>query len=369
MKLVKQYSILLFLSFFALILQAQEKKSKLHHTDGPYIFREANILKFLRVSEKGISTEQNIPVSQSFSVKSHSGKISFDVTLQIPRTPKWKYEHTGDILIISDPHGNLEAFVSILKAQEVINENYEWSFGHNDLVVIGDVFDRGNDVLPIFWLIYKLEYEAVKAGGKVHFLYGNHEDLVLRNDIRYVKDKYKHLAEELKTDYNKLWLVDNELGYWLKNRNTIEIIGDNLFVHAGLSKEFLDQDWNIPEVNDIMNAYIGLDRIERDKSEKAKFLFGSNGPIWYRGMVHSEEKYNPIAENDVDAILRKYDVNRIFVGHTIFKEVSTFYNKKVIGVNVDNKKNLEKGRSRGVLIKNGKKYLIYDDPSKNKEME
>ena len=34
-------------------------------------------------------------------------------------------------------------------------------------MIIGDIFDRGKDVPQIFWLFYKLEEEAAKAGGHV----------------------------------------------------------------------------------------------------------------------------------------------------------------------------------------------------------
>ena len=36
-------------------------------------------------------------------------------------------------------------------------------------------------------------------------------------------------------------------------------------------------------------------------------------------------------------IMDRYKAKHIIVGHTIFKDISTFYNGKVIGVNVDNK--------------------------------
>jgi len=49
------------------------------------------------------------------------------------------------------------------------------------------------------------------------------------------------------------------------------------------------------------------------------------------------------------------------VGHTIFKDISTFYNGKVIAVNVDNKENRKKKRGRAVLIDNGVYYVVGDD--------
>mgnify|MGYP000243614500 CR=1 FL=1 len=36
---------------------------------------------------------------------------------------------------------------------------------------------------------YKLEEEAAKAGGHVSFMLGNHEPMVLANDLRYTKEK------------------------------------------------------------------------------------------------------------------------------------------------------------------------------------
>lgn len=62
----------------------------------------------------------------------------------------------------------------------------------NHLMIIGDIFDRGKDVPQIFWLFYKLEEEAAKAGGHVSFILGNHEPMVLANDLRYTKENIKY---------------------------------------------------------------------------------------------------------------------------------------------------------------------------------
>ena len=45
-------------------------------------------------------------------------------------------------------------------------------------------------------------------------------------------------------------------------------------------------------------------------------------------------------------MLKRYDVEHIIVGHTIFKDISTFYDGRVIGVNVDNEENRKKKRGR-----------------------
>ena len=244
----------------------------------------------------------------------------------------------------------------------MIDADYNWIFGANQLVIIGDVFDRGVDVLPIYWLIYKLEKEAEDAGGKVTFLIGNHETMVLGNDLRYVKKKYTQLADTLGMTYPELW-QKSELGHWLKTRNSIQVVGDNLFVHAGLSKEFLDRNYDIPTVNEIVSDGLFLTKKERniDKGSDLSFMFATYGPIWYRGMVRSADKYHPLDRDDLRKILEKYNVNRIFVGHTIFDDITTFYHYKVIAVNVDNQENKETERGRGVMIeKDGSMFVVYD---------
>lgn len=337
----------------------------LKEIDGPYIFHNEEGIKSIRVSEFGVEiTQHEVRIKEKpFWVSSQDGKHKFEVTLRDITRPQWKYEQTDSIFVMSDPHANVDAFVAILQAHKIIDDRYNWNFGKNRLMIIGDVFDRGDDVLPIFWLIYKIQGEAEKAGGSVHFLLGNHEEMVMWNDVRYANKKYKDLAIILDKPQKEMWTGDSELGHWLRTRNMIEVIGDNLFVHAGLSKEFLDQKWDIAQMNDSISAHLGENKKERNQSEVAKFLFTSNGPFWYRGMVHSEEKYNPIKDKDVNRILKFYNVSRILVGHTIFDEVSTFYKGKVIAVNVSNQKNREAGRSRAAFITRAGVFKVYDDPT------
>lgn len=363
MKSIRQFLILAYIFLCSSVLLAQVDTISFKAIDGPYVFHKNNNIEVVRVSDNGLVIEKENK-EKPLWVSSQDGKHTFEVKLHDIKRSQWEYKQPNKMLVISDPHGNIDAFISILKAQEIINDEYKWVFGKGHLVIIGDVFDRGDDVLPIFWLIYKLEAEASKVGGCVHFLLGNHEEMILRNDVRYANKKYLKLAEKLNLDYSDLWKEDSELGRWLLTRNTIEKIGDNLIVHAGLSKEMLEKSWTIPQINDSVSSYIHLSRDERDNVESAKLLFRSNGPLWYRGMVKAGEKYDPISEADIDALLKLYNVKRIYVGHTIFDEVSTFFDGKINAVNVDNKKNLEAGKSRGIMVIKNKKYLIYDDPQK-----
>ena len=70
---------------------------------------------------------------------------------------------------MSDPHANLECVISLLQANKVIDKNLNWIYKKNQLMIIGDIFDRGYDATQIFWLVYKLEAEAEKLVEKYIF--------------------------------------------------------------------------------------------------------------------------------------------------------------------------------------------------------
>ena len=301
----------------------KEKKEKLSG-DGPYILYQADgSTRVINVNKKGRITDKTyatLPKDFSFRVTDHEGRYPFDVKLHPLKRPEWQYTRPEKVFVMSDPHGR------------------------------------------IFWLFYKLEDEAAKAGGHVSFLLGNHEALVLSNDLRYTKDKYKLLAEKLGVEYPSLFGTNTELGRWLATRNTMQIIGTDLYVHAGLGKLFYDKDLNIPTVNEEMSRALFMSKKERKAlSPLTDFLYGNDGPIWYRGLVRKDPKYKPLAQDSLRMMLDRYMIKHIFVGHTIFKDISTFYNGKVIAVNVDNKENRKKKRGRAVLIDNGVYYVVGDD--------
>ena len=77
-------------------------------------------------------------------------------------------------------------------------------------------------------------------------------------------------------------------------------------------------------------------------------------------MVKDDPKYNPIAADTLQMVLERYDVDRVIVGHTIFNEVTSFHQGKVIGVNVDNDKNRKHHRTRALLVEGGETWLVGD---------
>ena len=342
----------------------KEKKEELS-ADGPYVlYQPDGKIRVISIDVKGKITDNTyptLPKDFTLHVTDHKGNYPFDVKLHPIRRPDWQYAQPAKVFVMSDPHGRLDCVISLLRGNGIIDKNYKWSFGNNHLMIIGDIFDRGKDVPQIFWLFYKLEDEAAQAGGHVSFMLGNHEPMVLANDLRYTKGKYKLLAEKLGVEYPRLFAPDTELGRWIGTRNTMQIIGNDLYVHAGLGKQFYDHNLNIPTVNEEVSKALFMNKKERKAlSPLTAFLYGNDGPIWYRGLVRKDAKYHPMPQDSLQMVMERYKARHIIVGHTIFKDISTFYNGKVIGVNVDNKENRKKKRGRAILITNGTYYVVGD---------
>ena len=325
---------------------------------GPYIIynNDATVTKIsfdtaLNMFAKHYPHRDSIGV---ITVWSHEGDYEFSFKLQEKfYTPPARYHSLPEkMLVLSDPHGDLVSLVKTLKGNKVIDENFNWIFGNGHLTMLGDVQDRGNDQTTIFWLLYKLFAEARKAGGYLHLFAGNHEAIVTQHDERYLTPKYPKIAEIMGLKYGDLYNNSTELGRWINSRNTIQIMDNILFVHAGISKQLIDLPLSIEQINDTVRKYIALPRSATENSSHAHLIMRTNGPLWYRGLIDNTHQ-----ESVIDKILARYgttnkSVEKIICGHTRVNEVSSFYNGKVFCTDVTNvrKNNITTGKSVGMMI-------------------
>ena len=333
--------------------------------DGPYILYGPGGVDVIEVNVHGdISREHwdRLPEGFTFRVTDHRGKYPFEVSLRPFARLDWQLPDIPDrTFVMSDPHGRLDCVIDLLQGNRVIDENLKWAYGTDRLVVIGDIADRGNDMTAIYWFFYKLQQEAADAGGSVVMLLGNHEPMEFAGDMRYATPKYKILPRLLGMEFKDLIGPDSELGRWIASWNTVSVIGRDLFTHAGVGKDFYDWNLPVPEVNAKISKALFMKNKERKAlSDTLDFLYGSYGPIWYRGLVTDEPKRRPVSADTLDLIRARYQVDHIIVGHTIFRNVRTFYDGRVIDVNVDNPVNRKKRRSRALLIENGAYYSVTD---------
>ncbi|EKX51166.1 hypothetical protein GUITHDRAFT_161633 [Guillardia theta CCMP2712] len=82
------------------------------------------------------------------------------------------------LVAIGDLHGDIVATRRALRLAEVLHpERDEWVGGKTVVVQVGDQLDRGDDELQILSLLRKLAVQARQHEGALHVLIGNHEIL------------------------------------------------------------------------------------------------------------------------------------------------------------------------------------------------
>lgn len=256
-----------------------------------------------------------------------------------------EYRKVGSIFVVSDIHGHYEHLVNLLRANEIIDVNLDWAFGKGHLVIDGDVFDRGDRVTECLWLIFNLEQQAEKHGGMVHYLLGNHELLILKdNDKNYAHEKYILPYAKAGVDYHDLFSREYVLGQWLHTKNVAVKINRILFVHGGIPPYFVDQKRTIELMNLSVNQYMS--------DTSGVTLNGDDiiiEPMWYRGYFENTDM-----GSDLDRICKFYKVDKIIVGHTPVDQVKLLQDNYVIGVGVHF--NGPDRPAQGLLISNDKFY-------------
>jgi hypothetical protein len=278
--------------------------------------------------------------------------FSFNLKDSLVQEPA-EYALPDKMLILSDIEGNFKGFTMILRGAGVIDTALNWSFGNGHLVLNGDFFDRGLNVTQTLWFIYKLEQQAAQASGKVHFILGNHEIMNLTGKHKYVRNQYLKNADTLKFAYDEWYTPKTELGRWLRTKNVIEKLGNMLFTHGGISKDLAQLNTPIQQINSIAKNYI--DKPKPDKNDKAAYLIAATpeSPYWYRGMAEES-----MSKEEVATALKKYNVDKVIIAHTILGKIKYLYNKQVIAIDLPHQENWDKGFMNALWYQNGKFYII-----------
>src|SRR5688572_33372586 len=97
------------------------------------------------------------------------------------------------IVAIGDLHGDFEAWRAIAAASGLADSKGRWTGGNATLVQMGDIVDRGPDSLKIIHDLMKLQREAPKRGGRVIVVLGNHEAMMMTDDMRYVRSEERRV--------------------------------------------------------------------------------------------------------------------------------------------------------------------------------
>ena len=282
------------------------------------------------------------------------------------------YENVSHIIEISDIEGNFNALYSFLISNNVMDKNYNWIFGNGHVVFLGDFVDRGTQSIQVLWLIYKLEQEAVKQGGKVHYILGNHEILNIQgagyNDNVLIKDEqYNTASVAFGKSHEILHSSKSELGKWLRTKNSIEKIGNYTFVHGGLSPKIISFKPGLDNINNTIRENIEHDLYNNPKKNKlANFLIGREGPLWFRGLVMKYKYYDKVTQSEFKKIQNYFKSPKIVIGHTGVNDIETGFDGGLIKTDVTHGQEKISGRTKGLLIENGIEYKIDDKGNRSK---
>jgi hypothetical protein len=246
--------------------------------------------------------------------------------------PATRYPAAGRIVAIGDVHGDLDATRRALKLAGAIDDEDRWIGGNLVLVQTGDQLDRGGDERAILHLFHRLAREAAAAGGAVHALNGNHELMNAHLDLRYItEDGFLDFADVATSDMVAsdpvlaayppeqrgrvaAFRPGGPYAMMLAERNTIVMVGDNVFVHGGV----------LPE-----HARYGIERINRETrawlrgfGSPPASTRGANSPIWTR--LYSSD-VDDAACASLEVALAMLGARRMVVGHSVHRQGITSY--------------------------------------------
>jgi hypothetical protein len=211
--------------------------------------------------------------------------------------------------------------------------------------------DRWDYAKEILNLIRDLEKESAAAGGMVHFLIGNHEEMnMLGFSFRYGYVTIKQFQSFLPKDYveakeakfkekagnggdsSKLWksLIDDsaaqlyytrtfnkDYGRWIAEHNAVIKINDTVFLHAGFSEQF--SNWKLETINSVLTRELKTNMDDIDSwgepvsLRRGRIIYQPRGPLWHRDLVSKDEA---LMEEEFSRILANLGAKSMVVAHT-----------------------------------------------------
>lgn len=225
------------------------------------------------------------------------------------------------IIAIGDLHGDYQATLNSLQLAKVIKLNgtrWTWCGGKTHVIQVGDQIDRkcredvkGGDEdseIKIMKLLDYLDGQAIRDGGRILSLVGNHELLSCRGQFQYVSPKgLAHFGGEEKR--HEAFRPGGEMAkYMAEHRYAVVKIGAFMFVHAGITPKIADK-YTIPQINQKCRDYLAGKLAWNSELNE---LFESNdGILWTRHLGGPR----PNCEK-LDHVLNKWNARAMVIGHT-----------------------------------------------------
>lgn len=327
--------------------------------DGPYVnWIDAKTAEIITIVKGKVSRQRIQELTQPRVIEQLTPRVkSLTLDPAPPSSPKSEWEQPSRLMAISDLEGNYLNAVRFLENNKVIDNQGRWIWGDGHLVLVGDLVDRGKSVTELMWLIHRLENEAIKAGGRVHYVLGNHEAMVMGGDLRYIHPKYLFTSTRIGITYDQLHGPNTEIGRWWRSKNGVTRVGDLLFVHGGYSPKLDAAKLEIEQLNRLIRN--GLPPRKTIGTTPATNPVGDmHGPFWYRGYFpqHAAAWGGLATPDQLKQILNRHNAKHVVIGHTVVDQVGPIDESGfVLGIDV---KWADPEKCEGLLQEKGVLYRV-----------
>jgi len=257
------------------------------------------------------------------------------------------------IIAIGDIHGDYKVAIKSLKLAKVIDDNMNWIGNDTVVVQVGDQIDRcrpfqkkciepeatsGDEAsdIKILKLFNELHKKAIKHGGAVISLLGNHELMNVMGNMNYVSYKGleefknykdpKHPDMRFSSDENArayAFKPGNEYAKLLGcSRLTSVVIGSFIFVHGGIVPEFMVKNDvrsgdDLYRINNNVRQWL-LGQISVSNVSQIVNSFGYS-MFWNRILGNIPKNEHPDYETCkkyLDPVLDTFKLKGMIIGHT-----------------------------------------------------
>ncbi len=268
---------------------------------------------------------KNLLIIFSLFIFSCTSESSESNEINLKNTKNQNYSEKR-IVAIGDLHGDIEATRKVLTLAGAIDKSDNWI--GKDLIIVqtGDQIDRGDYDKEIIDLFEKLDNQAKKSGGRVYSLNGNHEIMNSQGDMRYVTENaYKSFVDpiiNIKSELLKNIPIEKRYRYAqflsggnyakkLSERNTILVLGENVFVHGGLLPKHIK--YGIDKINKEVKDWLSSDKI----TDAPLMVREEDSVVWNRQFADEKKESDcQILEKTLSMIPAK----RMIIGHTVHAE-------------------------------------------------
>ncbi|HKO52972.1 MAG TPA: metallophosphoesterase [Polyangiaceae bacterium] len=260
---------------------------------------------------------------------------------------------TRRVIAIGDLNGAHDVLLDILRGTGLINRRLDWSGKRDELVQMGDLFNRGGGAAQALRVLLRLQRQARKAGGKVTILLGNHEVMTaLRHEGYCTEDEYLSFASAAE---RRAWParvrramlrlirqrskgivtpIEPRLGAWkmehvpgrtelrraLGPRGTLGralralpvayLTSETLFVHGGLLPAWACA--GVDGLNQQARECWAAARTNLWSLPKKSLFRNAAGPLWDRSLARG----GPQARRELRQTLELLSARRMVVGHS-----------------------------------------------------